>query len=321
MHVHIQNRPQDSFLPLTPAIVEQALAGNGYRFTIADDDAGFAAAARTMDVLVSTADQILGRFPCPAPNLRVVFLKHVGVEELVAHNPLPGDVMLLNNSGAHDRKAGEYVLMAALMLQNGMPVYAGQQTARIWRPQFSGTLAGRHVTVLGVGGLGSAAARTLRPHGVVLTGVRARPEPHSDFDRIVPASAFDDVLVETDILVLAAPLTAATAGILDGRRLCLLPRHAGIINIARGELVDEAAMVTALREGTIAGAVLDVTVTEPLPKDDPLWSAPNLVITPHVSATDTGSFAQETLRILLANLDDIEAGRKPRNLVDLRRGY
>lgn len=321
MHVHIQNRPSDNFLPLMPQAVQQAMAGSGHRCTVSDDDAGFAAAALTMDILVSTADQIVKRFPCPAPRLKAAFLKHVGVDGLTTNNPLPGHVMLLNNSGAHDRKAGEYVLMAALMLQNGLPLYISQQRARFWQPRYSGTLSGKRVTILGVGGLGSAAARALHAHGVHLTGIRNRDEPHRDFDRVLPASGLDLALAETDILVLAAPLTPATSQILDGRRLSLLPQHAGVINIARGELVDEAALLVALRNGTISGAVLDVTTTEPLPPDDALWAAPNLVITPHVSATDAGTYAQETLRILLANLDDMADGRTPRNLVDLGRGY
>lgn len=321
MHVHIQNRPNDHFVPLTPQLVRQATADSPHRFTVSDDDEGFTTAAETMEILVTTSDQVLKRFPCPAPRLCAVFLKHAGVDELVGRFPLTEHVMLLNNSGAHGKKAGEYVLMAALMLRAGMPGLVHQQSKAIWKPYFSGTLAGTRVTMLGVGGLGSAAAQALRPLGVHLTGVRNRPQTHTDFDLVLGFDVLDQILPDTDLLVLAAPLTELTRNIIDARRLGLMPRHAGLINIARGELVDESALIAALTKGTIAGAIVDVTVTEPLPQDDPLWHAPNLIITPHVSATDINSYAIESMRVLMHNLDDIAAGRRPRNLVDLTLGY
>ncbi|WEK02946.1 MAG: D-2-hydroxyacid dehydrogenase [Candidatus Devosia phytovorans] len=321
MHVHIQNRPRDHFVPLTAELVHEATKGSAHRFTISDDDDGFAQAALTMEVLVTTSDQVLARFPSPAPSLKAVFLKHAGVDALIDVNPLPAGIMLLNNSGAHAEKAGQYVLMAALMLQNGLPIYLGQQHDRIWLPHFSGTLSGKRVSILGVGGLGSAAAKALSPYSVHLTGIRSQPRPHSAFDRILPFEALDDALPQTDILVLAAPLTALTRHVMNARRLALLPPHAGIINISRGELIEEAALIETLNRRGLAGAILDVTATEPPAPDDPLWTCPNLVLTPHVSATDMGTYARQTIRILLENLEDMTAGRPARNRVDLVRGY
>ena len=321
MHVHIQNRPRDHFVPLTADIVQEATRGSPHVYSISDHDEGFAQALGTMAVLVTTADQLLTRFPSPAPQLKAVFLKHAGVDELLGCNCLPEGVMLLNNSGAHAEKAGQYVLMAALMLQNGLPAYVSQQKGGLWQPRFSGTLSGKRVTIIGTGGLGSAAARALRPFSVYLTGVRNRPQAHPDFDRTIELDALDVVLPQTDILVLAAPLTPQTRLLINARRLALLPASAGIINIARGELIDEPALLLALDRHQLAGAILDVTTTEPPDHDDPLWSAPNLLLTPHVSATDPGTYARETMRILLENLDDMTAGRQPRNRVDLKRGY
>lgn len=321
MHIHIQNRPNDHFVPLTADLVQKVTADSGHRFTISDDDAGFGSAMPTAEVLVTTADQLHARFPHAAPRLKAAFLKHAGVDSLVANNPLPPAVMLLNNSGAHARKAGEYAQMATLMLRAGIHKLMSQQRKHLWQPHFTSTLAGTRITILGVGGLGSAAAKSLRPHGVQLTGIRNSPEPHSDFDETLPVGELDSVLPRTDILILTAPLTPSTRKIIGARQFKLLPIHAGIINIARGELIDEPALIKALEDGQIAGAILDVTTTEPLPKGDALWDAPNLVITPHVAATDITTYAAETLRILLDNLDDIACGRKPRNLVDLQRGY
>lgn len=321
MHVHIQNRPNDHFLPLTSDLVQKVTADSIHRFTISDDDKGFEAAMPTTEILITTSDQLHARFPHAAPHLRAVFLKHAGVNTLIADNPLPPEVMLLNNSGAHARKAGEYALMATLMLRSGLHKHLTQQQRHHWQPHFTSTLTGTRVTILGVGGLGSATARSLRPHGVHLTGIRNGTAPHLDFDQTIPVSALDSVLSETDILILAAPLTPSTRKIMSARQFALLPAHAALINIARGELIDEPALIEALQDRRISGAVLDVTTIEPLPKGDPLWDAPNLIITPHVAATDMTTYVADTIRILLANLDDIVSGRKPRNLVDLQRGY
>lgn len=290
-------------------------------FTISDTVEGFASATATMDVLVTTADQIQRLCPADMPRLKAVFLLHAGLNGLDAHNPLPDGVMLLNNSGAHSQKAGEYVLMATLMLVNRMALYVDQQRHRVWRPQFTPTLAGRRVTVVGVGGLGTGMARALRPFRVHLTGIRTSRTPHDDFDEICVLADLDRALEQTDILVLAAPLTDATRGLIGADQLARLPAEAGLINIGRGELIDQKALVAALHAGELAGAVLDVQDIEPVPENDPLWTAPNLFLTPHVSATDLQTFGPNTLVVLRENLDALAEGRIPPNLVDLQRGY
>jgi glyoxylate/hydroxypyruvate reductase len=321
VHIHIQNRPTNSFVSITREMVDAAMGSSDDRFSISDTDDGFAAAHSTMDVLVTTADQIQLRFPCETPRLKAAFLLHAGLNGLDAANPLPEPVMLLNNSGAHARKAGEYVVMAALMLVNNMALYADQQRHRLWRPRLASTLAGRRVSILGVGGLGAGAARALRPFGVHLTGIRTSSTPHEDFDEIVPMDDLVSVLGRTDLLVLAAPLTQATRGLLGRVQLAALPVHAGLINIGRGEVVDQAALLEALHNEQLAGAVLDVQEVEPVPEIDPLWTAPNLILTPHVSATDSEHFGRDTLAVLRTNLEALARGERPPNLVDLRRGY
>lgn len=321
MHIHIQNRPHASFVPVTQDVVDAVAAGSGHVFSLSRDDAGFAAALPTMEVLATTADQLKARFPCDAPRLRLVYLLHAGLDELEGSDLLPPGVLLLNNSGAHARKAGEFVLMATLMLANGLPGYIAQQRQHIWQPHFARSLAGLRITVIGVGGLGSGVARAMRPLGVRLTGVRNSPLPHADFDAITPVSALDAALEATDVLVLAAPLTRATRGMIGAAQLSRLPPQAGIVNIGRGELIDQPALIRALHAGDIAGAVLDVQEAEPVPQGDPLWDAPNLVVTPHISCSDPDTYGAETLRILLDNLAMMARGETPANLVDLSRGY
>ena len=320
MHIHVQNRPSNSFVSITQEMVAPHADGER-RFTISDTVEGFASACPTMDVLVTAADQIQRLCPAHMPSLQAVFLLHAGLNDLEMHNPLPDDVMLLNNSGAHSRKAGEYVLMATLMLVNRMALYVDQQRRRIWSPQFTPALAGRRITVVGVGGLGTGVARALRPFGAHLTGIRTSRSPHEDFDEIGILSDLHRMLEQTDILVLAAPLTEATRSLVGSAQLGRLPAHAGLINIGRGELVDQHALVAALHAGQLAGAVLDVQDIEPVPDGDPLWTAPNLFLTPHVSATDLETFGPNTLAVLRENLDALAEGRSPPNVVDLRRGH
>ena len=321
MHIHIQNRLHNAFLPITRVAVDGTSIVKDHRVTIGDTDADFAEAIRTAEVVVTTLDQLKARFPCAAPGLKAVFLAHAGVDGLDGHNPLPEGIMLLNNSGAHARKAGEFVLMATLMLAGNMHRLIAQQHQRQWRPLFSPSIAGRRITIIGVGGLGSGAARALRPLGVHLTGIRNGDQPHPDFDLTLSIHHLDHVLEATDTLVLAAPLTPATRQMIGLDQLARLPNHAHLINIGRGELLDQRALIDALHVGQIDGAVLDVQQVEPLPPEDRLWSTPNLIITPHVSSTDAAGYAAETLRVLGDNLAAMTLGLTPPNLVDVARGY
>lgn len=321
MHIHIQNRPHKAFLPLIQAMIDPIATSTNHRFTLSRDDEGFEAALPTMEILVTTADQVKARFPCLPPKLKAVFLTHAGIDGLEGTNLLPTGVMLLNNSGVHARKAGEFVLMATLMLANDMHIYMAQQEQRIWKPRFAQTLSGLRVTIVGVGGLGTGAAKALRPLGVHLTGVRNSDHPHPSFDCIVQSSNLDATLEKTGMLVLAAPLTQSTHQMIGAKQLRCLPETACIINIGRGELIDQAALVTALQQGQIAGAVLDVQETEPVPAEAPLWNAPNLIITPHVSCTDAADYGPATLRVLMENVAQIQQGQIPENRVDPSRGY
>ncbi len=125
----------------------------------------------------------------------------------------------------------------------------------------------------------------------------------------------------TDFLILACPLTHATRHLLDARRIALLPAHAGVINIGRGGLVNQAALITALNGHAIAGAVLDVFAQEPIPPADPVWTTVNLIITPHISSDDPDHYNAATLAMFFANLATLAEGRDPPTLVDLSKGY
>ena len=325
MRVHIHNDPSDPLYVISRAHWDAAVArageiGRGHVVTIGANDGEFGAAIGATEALITCPPVILRHFPGPAPALRLVFVTVAGVDRLAPFDWLPPGVALLNNRGAH-AKGGEFAIMAVLMLVNHLPALIAQQRAQRWEQLHGGVLAGRRLTVIGLGTLGGSAAAHAAHFGMHVTGVRARPEPHPACNRVVTAAELDAVLPETEFLVLACPLTAATRNLIDRRRLALLPRGAGVINIGRGAVLDQDAVCDLLDAGHLGGAVLDVFAHEPVPSGHRLWATPNLVVTPHVSSDDPANYIPRSLDIFFANLRALAEGRKPPNQVDLARGY
>jgi phosphoglycerate dehydrogenase-like enzyme len=320
MRIHVHTRPPGPDFAITQAQWEAAATRAGeppHEVTFGSTRAEWEAAG-TVELVVTHGDLVRGLIPL---DVKLVFVTNAGVDGLAPFEWLPAGAILMNNSGAHAPKAGEYIAMAALMLAGRMPETMTAQREAAWRPVFSPPLAGRRVTIVGTGDLGAAGARALRALGVATTGVRTRTEPHPDFDAVAAVADLDSVLAATDILVLACPLTEATRGMLDRRRLELLPAGAGVVNIGRGKLIDGDALCDLLEKGHIGGAVLDVVDPEPLPPQHRMWRTPNLVLTPHVSCDDPSTYNDRSLDILFANLRALRAGEAAPNRVDLSRGY
>jgi phosphoglycerate dehydrogenase-like enzyme len=177
--------------------------------------------------------------------------------------------------------------------------------------------------VVGTGGIGQAVAERLTALGACCTGIRRRPElgPPPGFERVVSLQALDAELPRHDVVVLAAPLTSNTAGLLDGKRLDLLPHSAIVVNVARGALLDEEALVVRLRDGRLRGAVLDVFREEPLATFSPLWQLRQVLLTPHVSPVSPGRFWPRQLDLFLDNWRRYVSGMPLNNLVDKEAGY
>ena len=182
-------------------------------------------------------------------------------------------------------------------------------------------MTGAPATIVGLGTLGGAVARHAARFGMNVTGVRANPAPHPDCARVIGTDGLDDALASTRFLVLACPLTAATRGLIDRRRLGLLPPGAGVVNIGRGELIDQDALCDALDGGLLSGAVLDVFDPEPIPPGHRLWTTPNLVISPHTAADDPATYNPISLDLFLTNLRAWRDGTPLPNRFDIARGY
>ena len=284
-------------------------------------DAAFDEGLKDAEILITAGSVIMRRRPGIAPNLKVIFFTSAGLDGVAPFDWVPSGCAILNNRGVHGRKAGEYAAMALLMLAMHMPSLLAAQREERWEQIFTPTVAGRSVTVVGLGDLGTAAAMRARTLGMNVTGVRSRLLPHPACDRVVGTEALDDVLPHTEFLVLACPLTAATRNLISRQRLNGLPEGAGIVNMARGGIIDEEALCDMLENRHLSGAVLDVFGVEPLPAGHRLWKAPNLIMTPHVCADDPAIYASLCLDIFCTNLKAYRAGEAMPNVVDMAKGY
>lgn len=234
-------------------------------------------------------------------------------------------VMLSNSSGAYGVTIAEHLIMVTLMLLRHEVDYCTQAAAHRWggtRPMRS--IMGSTITVLGTGDIGTQFARRTKAMGAAsIRGVR-RTKKAADpaFDRVYTVEELDTLLPDTDILVLAMPATPDTEGLLSAARIALLPKTALVINVGRGSAIDQTALVDALNGERLAGAALDVFVTEPVPADDPVWTAKNLLLTPHIAGQmSLGYTRDKNVELFCDDLRRYAAGEKPQRLVDRRTGY
>jgi glyoxylate/hydroxypyruvate reductase len=325
MRIHIQNG-QNMSTEVTPEIWEAAAAraeasGTGHVVTFGGAADEFHSAIGEAEVVISGGGSLAKLLPFKAPRLKIIFCTSAGVDQLLPFDWLPTGALVANNRGVHAIKTGEYAAMALMMLNTRMPSFIANQHAQSWKKQMTPSFRGRRVTVVGSGVLGGASAAQARHFGAIVTGVSRSGAAHADFDHMVASDALDSVLPTTDYLIMACPLTPETRELLNRRRIGLLPKGAGVINVGRGELIEQDALCDALDAGHLGGAVLDVFVPEPLPPGHRVWTTPNLVVTPHVAAGDPLTYYADTMDIFFSNLKQFQAGQTMSNLVDTQRGY
>lgn len=242
-----------------------------------------------------------------APNLRWIHLPNAGVDDPVFGRFLAQGVRLTTSSGATAEPIAQAAIAGLLALARGFPLWWAAQQRRHWAPHRDGELPrdlrGQKVLVVGVGAIGAEVARLAQALGLHVIGVRRRPRDERDpVDEMHPPSALATLLPRTDWLVLACPLTEETRGLIDAAALARLPATAHVINVARGQVIDEAALIDALQHRRLAGAYLDVFATEPLPRESPLWNLPNVLISPHDCSASRGNAARVS-RLFLRNLE------------------
>jgi len=256
-----------------------------------------------------------------ASNLKWIHCISAGVEHLYPFNWLAYDVILTNNKGVHSKKAGEYGLMAILMLHNHFQKIITNQINRKYDSIYSTPIKGKNVIIVGTGSLGSAVAKLINPLGVNVIGVNRHGKPQKEFSTIIPTNKIDDILPEADILYLALPETPETINIIDDRRLNLLKKTCSIVNIGRESALDYKTLFKFLNSKRLAGAILDVFAHEPIDPDSPIWNVPNLIVSPHVSSDDGKSYIQHTLDLFFNNLNNFILKKPLKNQVDRELGY
>jgi len=269
------------------------------------------------------------------PGLRWLQVGSAGVDHLSADPPWAKGLIVTNARGVFAVPIGEYVSGVILRINQPLARWANDQAAHHWPVDDEPVAAiarGRTAVLVGYGSIGREVGRQLAALGLRILAVKPRPELRTDTsyrvpgtgdpegsipERIVGVDALVDAVREADYMVLTLPLTAESRHIVGRAVLAALPATAWLINVSRGGLVDETALLDALRGGRLAGAMLDVVDGEPLPPDSPLWDAPNLTITPHVSGA-TSQFRDE---LVLENVRRYLAAEPLLNPVDPERGY
>jgi phosphoglycerate dehydrogenase-like enzyme len=294
----------------------------------AADGADFARALAGADIAVTAAlsdDELAS-----APRLRWLSSVAAGLDEIITPALLARGIAITNASGVHGPNIAEHVMAMMLMFTRGMPRLFRAQLARRWERDLKsrsggpGELTGKTLLIVGLGRIGEAIALRARPFGVHIVGLKRDPSNRHDdgvtVDELLGLDALDDALPRADHVCVTVPLTRETHHLMDARRIARLRAGAYLYNISRGAVIDEPALVDALRAGKLAGAGLDVFEEEPLPATSPLWEMETVILTPHVSGM-TPLYYQRTAALFAENLDRFLSGQPLENRFDPARGY
>lgn len=287
---------------------------------------------RDVEIIVgSRAPSDLSR----VPSLRWLQVRSAGVDHMAADPPWHKGLLVTNAKGVYAIPIAEYVSGMILRVHQPAAAWSADQTAHRWppgEPPLISVIRGKTAVIAGYGSIGREVARQLSMMGMPIIAVKPRPEMRHDPsfrvpgtgdpdgsipDRIVGDADLLEAVRSADVLVVTMPLTDASRGIIGREVLAAMPATAWLINVSRGALVDEPALLEALRTGRLAGAVLDVFSQEPLPPDSPWWEAPNVIVTPHASGVTLRFFDE----LVVENVRRYLGGEPLLNPVDPERGY
>lgn len=254
------------------------------------------------------------------PTLRWVHSTTDGVDNLLFPEISEFDVVLTNASGIFDIPIAEMVLSYILTVGKRLPEFMTQQRAHYWNELRLRELRQLTVGIVGLGGIGSEVARLCQAFGMRVLGMRRHPRPHQFADEVLGPDQLHDLLAESDYVVISCPLTEETRGLIGPAELDAMAPEAWLINIARGPVVDQEALIETLWERRIGGACLDVFAEEPLPDDSLLWDLPNVIVTPH-NAWSSPLLMDREAELFLDNLRRYLADELLQNVVDKDAGY
>jgi len=257
-----------------------------------------------------------------APRLRWIQAIGSGVGQFQACG-LPSSVTLTNGAGIGAPPIAEWVVGRILQIYKAFPLHDSRAREHRWEMALGSLVMGKTISIIGLGAIGNEVAQRTKPFGVKLLGIRRSYHPGMTsplVDELFGPDALFDVLGRSDVVVLAAPGTAENESLFDAKAFAALKPGSVFVNVARGTLVDESALIDALRSGHLAAAALDVMRHEPMAPDDPLWDAPNVLISPHSSASGEG-YMERAFDLFVRNLERYVKGEPLDNVVDLSGGY
>jgi phosphoglycerate dehydrogenase-like enzyme len=258
-----------------------------------------------------------------APGLKWVQVIAAGVERMADDGLLKRGFQVTNIKGLSAPAIAEWVLGTMVMLEKGLHTSLRDQVEHRWGRHFVGELSGKTVGVVGMGAIGRETARRAQVFGMRVVATRRTAGPGAsdpDCDELLSHAALDRLLEQSDYVVLSVPLTPETHHLIGEAQFKKMKPTAKIVNVARGPVIDQQALIKALKEGRIGGAALDVTDPEPLPPESELWDIPSVIITPHISGS-IDNYVGRANEVFTDNLRRYLAGEQLRNLVDPELGY
>lgn len=255
------------------------------------------------------------------PALEWIQLVSAGADHILSLPALRPGVAVTSARGVHAKPIADYAMMMLSALSMGLKSMMANQAERRWKPWGWRNLEGRALCQVGMGAIGREIARRAGCAGMRVLGVsRSGASGADEADSLFPAAEIEEAIGRADCVVLAVPHTPETKALMNAKRLAAMKPGAHLVNVARGETLDEDALVRALDSGHLAGAALDVFPEEPLPADSPLWGVKNLIITPHVSGL-ARDYIPRVCRVFVENHENRARGRPLKNLIDRERGY
>lgn len=303
---------------------------HGFPFTRSvQDEAEWRALLRKADILFDFDYTNDADLPELAPNVKWIQASSAGIGQFVVrrrYHERMKRTIFTTASGVHTQALAEFCSLAILAFSRDLLTMQEQQRAAKWERFAPSDLLGRTLLIYGYGAIGREVGRMARALGLRVVGVKrnvtekGREEAKRDDVTVVSASSFRAELPNADYLVLSAPHTKDTERVLSGAEIALLKSDAVVINIGRGALIDEEALIEALRDGRLKGAALDVFEKEPLPSTSPLWSLRNVIVSPH-SASNTDRENARLVDLFCSNLRRFLAGEPLENVLDVERLY
>jgi len=295
------------------------------QLSVSNDADEIRARAPQADAILNTEFRgtLLGTALTASTKVRWVHHLYTGVEGVLIPEVVASPVPLTNGRGVFRRPLAEWTVGAMLHFAYDLRRAIRQQEAGVWEPFFARCLHGSTLGIVGYGGIGSTAASLVKPFGVKIAALRRRPELFAN-DPVVDAfygpAQLNELMAVSDYLLLATPLTSDTRGMIGAAQIAAMKSNAVVINVGRGPVIDEPALIAALQAGKIGGAALDVFTVEPLPAGHPFYGMQNVLLSPH-TADRVENFFDLAYDAFFENLNHFKNGEKLEYLVDKHAGY